>query len=364
MDKLKRYIDCLVPIEGCTLRCHYCYITCHRKFNNDRATFKYTPEEIKRAFTKERLGGTCLINLCGGGETLLPEVMLQYIKVLLENGHYIMVVTNATLTSRFEEISKWPKELLERLIFKFSYHYLEFKQKGMLERFFSNVKLMRDRGASFTVEVTPCDELMPYVDECIDYCMKEIGAKPHCTIARDESRPDVLPILTKLPKDKYYQFWSSKFESSLFEFKWKIFEVPRKEFCYAGNWSGFFFLGSGLMTQCNVSQISQDIVKNPDEPIKFPTIGICQERHCYNGHSWLALGDIPDMETPTYAELRNRICADGTEWLQPKFKAFFSQKLKDENEQFNAIKKLCVTARSRWYTLRVKIGKIRRKIIG
>ena len=314
MDKLKRYIDCIVPIEGCTLRCHYCYITCHRKFNNNKAVFKYTPAQVKAAMTKERLGGTCLVNLCGAGETLIPEEVLDYAKALLENGHYVMLVTNATLTSRFELMSKWPKGLLERLFFKFSYHYLQLKERNLLDRFFSNIKMMKDAGASFTVEVTPSDELIPFVDECIQRCVDELGAKPHCTVARDERVPDKLPILTNMTRDEYKAFWGQKFESKLFEYKLSIFEVPRKEFCYAGVWSNHFVLGSGVLKQCYMTLAGQDIVKDPSRPIKVPAIGRCQELHCYNGHSWIALGDIPELESPTYAEMRNRVCADGSEW--------------------------------------------------
>lgn len=342
MDKLKRYIDCIVPIEGCTLRCHYCYITCHRKFNNNKAEFKYTPAQIKAAMTKERLGGTSLINLCGAGETLIPEVVLDYVKVLLENGHYVMVVTNATISQRFDVMAQWPKELLERLFFKFSYHYLELKERNLLDRFFGNIKKMRDAGVSFTIEVTPNDELIPLVDECIERCVSELGAKPHCTVARDESDPEKLPILTKtLSHDEYRDFWGGKFESKLFEYKLSIFEVPRKEFCYAGLWSNHFILGTGVMKQCYRTLVSQDIVRNPDEPIRIPPIGRCQELHCYNGHGWIALGDIPELSSPTYAEMRNRICQDGSEWLNEKFKAFVSQRTCDNNPHYNSFQKQC-----------------------
>ena len=57
MDKIKRFIDCYVPVTTCTLRCHYCYITHHRLFDNKLPTFKYTPEQVRKALSKERLGG-------------------------------------------------------------------------------------------------------------------------------------------------------------------------------------------------------------------------------------------------------------------------------------------------------------------
>ena len=124
MDKMKRFIDIYVPVEACTLRCHYCYITHHRLFANKLPKFKYDVDTFRKALSKERLGGTCLLNFCGGGETLLPPEMPRYIKAVLEEGHYVMVVTNATIDKAFDEIASFPKELLSRLFFKFSYHYL------------------------------------------------------------------------------------------------------------------------------------------------------------------------------------------------------------------------------------------------
>ena len=101
MDKIKRFIDCYIPTETCNFRCHYCYITQNRKFNNKVAKFNYTPEYIAKALSKERLGGVCLINFCAGGETLIAEEVIDIIKALLVEGHYVMVVTNGSLTKRF-----------------------------------------------------------------------------------------------------------------------------------------------------------------------------------------------------------------------------------------------------------------------
>ena len=140
MDTIKRYIDCYVPVTGCTLRCNYCYITQHRLFDSKLPKFKYSPEHVRKALSRERLGGTCLINMCGGGETLLPPEMPAYAKALLEEGHYVMIVTNATVDKRFDEIAAFPPELTKRVFFKFSYHYLELKKKNLLERFFANIR--------------------------------------------------------------------------------------------------------------------------------------------------------------------------------------------------------------------------------
>jgi pyruvate-formate lyase-activating enzyme len=126
---------------------------------------KYSPEDVKKALSKKRLGGICLINICAGGETLLCKEVVDYTRVLLEEGHYVMIVTNATITDKMKKIAAFPSELLNRLFFKMSYHYVELKKRDLLSVFFENIRMLRDAGASFTLEVTPYDDLVPYIDE-------------------------------------------------------------------------------------------------------------------------------------------------------------------------------------------------------
>lgn len=338
MDKLKRFIDCYIDTETCNLRCHYCYIAQLGKFKNKLVKFKYSPQEIRKALSVSRLGGKCLINLCAGGETLLSKEVIPIVKELLEEGHYVMIVTNGTLTNRFKEIAKLPKELLERLFFKFSFHYLELKRLNIIDQFFDNIKMMIDAGCSFTLEITPSDELIPYIDELKKISMEKVGAYCHSTIARDDRTSDIV-VLTSKDFDEYKKIWG-QLNSDLFKFKTEIFSKKRREFCYAGDWSVYINLSSGEMKQCYFGRVIDNIYKNIDKPLHFEAVGCnCLLAHCYNGHAYLAIGDIPELETPTYAELRNRVTKDGKEWLNPKMKAFMSQKLKDNNEEYSETKK-------------------------
>lgn len=345
-DKLKRFIDLYVPVTTCTLHCHYCYIYHTGLFKNKLPEFQYSPEVVKKAMTKERLGGTCLINICGGGETLLPPQMTDYIRALLENGHYVMVVTNGTVSKRFDEIAQFPSELLSRLFFKFSYHYLELKKKKLFELFFGNIRKMRDVGCSFTLELTPNDESIPFIDEIKETAKREVGAVCQITIARNEIAPEKNnPILTKLSYEEYMETWGV-FDSDMFEYKKTIFGQKRTEFCYAGDWSFVLNLGTGIMRQCYCHFKAQQIFEMPDAPIDFTPIGQqCSLPHCHNGHAFLTLGCIPEHESITYAQIRNRVCADGSEWLQPNVKEFFSCKLKDNNREYSWIEK-------KWHSLR------------
>jgi len=363
MDKIKRYIDCYVPVTTCTLRCHYCYIVQNNLFNNKVHKLKYSPETVRKALSKERLGGICLINFCAAGETLISPQVLKYVREVLEEGHYVMIVTNATLSNRFDEIISFPKDLLNRLFFKFSYHYIELKNRNLLDRFFQNIKKVRDAGCSFTLEVTPNDELIPLIDEMNNRALAELGGLPHFTIARDERDPEKLPILTNLSHEEYIETWG-KFNSPIFDYKLKIFEVKRHEFCYAGDWSFYLNLGTGMMTQCYKTLEAHDIFDDTESPIPFKAIGNnCLEHHCYNGHSYLVLGDIPELKAPTYAELRNRICPDGSEWLKPDMKAFMSSKLFESNQEYSDEKKRQINKNAQKKLLVKKAKNIIKKVI-
>lgn len=363
MDKIKRFIDFYVPVESCTFRCHYCYITHHRKFDNKLPVLKYSAEQVRAGLSKERMGGPCLINICGGGETLLPPEIIGYIRVLLEEGHYVMVVTNASVTKRFEEMAQFPPELMKRLFFKFSYHYLQLKERGLLDRFVSNVKMMSDAGASYTIEATPSDELIPYIDEMKEFSIKNFGAVNHVTVARNEAAKGNLPILTNLSYQEYEQTWST-FHSEFFEYKFSIFNKKRKEFCYAGDWSFVINIGTGIMQQCYCSYFEQNILDDPTKPIKFLAVGNnCNQYHCYNGHAFLCLGDIPEHKAPTYATIRNRVCSDGSEWLKPEMKAFMSTRLKESNEEYTVLQKKKINSEIRRLKRKRQVKDFLKKII-
>ena len=333
LDKIKKFIDCYIPITTCNFRCPYCYITQNNRWNDALPEFKYSAQYVRKALSKERLGGTCLLNMCGGGETLLPPYIIELLKELLEEGHYIWVITNGSLNKRFEEISKFPKNLLYRLAFKFSFHYLELKRLNKLEDYVKNIKLMQDSGASFSIEITPYDELIEYIDEIKEFSLKNFGALPHITVAREDNT-DNKKILTKLSKQEYNKVWS-QFNSKMFSFKLSTFLVKRKEYCYAGKWSYILDIGKGVLSQCYSNNMQQNIFENM-KPIKIKSVGRkCLEPHCYNSHAFLTWGNIPRLKAPYYYEMRNRIQSDEKEWLNPYMKEFCSHKLEENNNKFN-----------------------------
>jgi len=349
---MKRFIDCVIPFRTCNLRCSYCYITHTKSFGAKLPVFPYSAEHIGRALSVERLGGTSLINICGEGETLLPPEVPGIVREILEQGHYVMVVTNGTISQRFEELALLPPDCLRRLFIKFSFHYMELKKRNWLDLFFANVAKMREAGASFSVELTPSDEMIPSIEDAMAICREQVGAVCHVTVARDETTRD-LRILTRLSREEYRQAWG-QFDSDLFRFKLGVFGEKRREFCYAGLWSGFLDLVSGELKQCYCEAPIQNIYEDENAPIRFRPVGPhCRLPHCYNAHVFMTLGLLPSVSTPTFAAMRNRVCPDGSEWLRPAFREFISRNLGEENQEWSRLERMRFELGRAWAQSRI-----------
>lgn len=119
----------------------------------------------------------------------------------------LSIVTNGTLTHRFQQLAAFPSELLDRLFIKFSFYYLELKRLNLSETYFANIKRMQQAGASFTVEMTPCDEEIPLIPEIKQVCMENLGALCHVTIARSDVDPDNrIPHLSQHTFEEYKKY--------------------------------------------------------------------------------------------------------------------------------------------------------------
>ena len=321
---MKRIILCAIPTSICNFRCRYCYLT-HRGeyYQGKQANIQYTPEYISKALSKVRLGGACYFNFCADGETLLTKDIDKYIYEIVKEGHYAEIVTNMTITPMLDKIFSWEKELLERVTFKCSFHYLQLVERNLLETFADNVKKAWECGCSANVEITPDDELIPYIEEVKEFSMKHFGALPHLSIARDDKNEH--DFLTSLSEDEYKKVWS-QFDSAFWKFKLEIFNEKRNEYCYAGAWSLYINFATGATTQCYCSRYQQNVYEDITKPINFKAIGKCQETHCYNGHMLLTLGCIPNFTDVCYGNIRDRVRADGSHWIQPKMLAFLNSK--------------------------------------
>lgn len=338
MDKIKRMILLHVSTSICNFRCHYCYLAQRsEKYQGVQPKMKYSPEYVAKALSPERMGGICYINSCAEGETLLTKNIDLYYKALVEQGHYLEIVTNLTVTPMIDKILQWDAELLKRVEFKASFHYLELKRKNLLDVFANNANKIWKAGASVNIEITPSDELIPYIDEVKEFSLTHFGALPHLTIARNDATSGI-EKLTRLSEKEYEETWKV-FNSGFWEFKQTVFGKKQNDFCYAGLWSITVNLSDGYTNACYFKKAKRDnIFENINKPYKFNPIGRCPIAHCYNAHMLLTFGLIPGATDVCYGNIRNRVRDDGTEWLQPELKDFFNSKLIDSNKKWSTSK--------------------------
>ena len=340
MGTIKRFFECLIPVTACNLKCNYCYVIQRNNRKHEMAQLKYTPEQIGRALRQERLGGICYFSICGSGETTLQKDIEEIVFHILREGHYVNITTNGTIGIQLKKIIHRAQPYISRLHFAFSFHYLELMQRGLIDDFFDNVNMIRRAGASIVVQLNLCDEYIPYLPEIEKICLERIGAKPQLAATRKEDiRLRHIELLTEYSEDEYIKL-GERFDSPLFRFTMKNFNIQRKEFCYAGDWSGVLDLSTGIMRRCYSSYIYQDIFRNPEEKIRFLAVGnCCGSPFCMNSSHFMAIGVIPEIDTPSYADLRNRKEAS---WYTKDMYAFLSGKLCENNEEYKVIrKKIC-----------------------
>ncbi len=339
MDKIVKYIDVVVPVEACTLRCEYCYLTSLKEETPKQLEhLSFDASFFRKALAKERLGGCCRISFCGTGETTLLPNFIDYVQEILNEGHFVDVVTNGTVTKVLQQLTQLAPELRERILVRFSLHYLELKKHQKLDMFFNNINLLRGAGVSISVSLVASDAYIPFIDEIKQVCVAHIGAYPHISFARDESKSE-MPLESALNQEEYVQTWQS-FNCSSFDFQNAIFSEQRKEFCMAGAWTYVLYMKTGELLQCHRSIVSQNIYRNINEPIMQKPIGhFCKASHCICGQLVLSQGVIPELHAPTFASTHNRTDADGKDWLTMREIEVGSLTFKECNHVYNALEK-------------------------
>lgn len=338
-EKIHKILLINVPLSICNFRCHYCYLSQRdESYQGVQPEMLYSPEQVGYALRQERLGGLAFCNICADGETLLLKNLDKYVKAIVQEGHYVEIVSNMTITSMIQKILSLDKELLKHIEFKCSFHFLELKKRNLLQTFADNINLVWESGCSANIEITPTDELIPYIDEIKEFSMKNFKAYPHFTIARNDKTKGIDYLTNTTPKE-YIDTWK-QFESDFFDFKTSIFGVKQENFCYAGKWSAYINLATGNAKQCYCGFSLGNVFSNPDSPFPEMPVGKCNLAHCYNGHALLSLGLIPENNISyKYGDIRDREKMDGTRFLQPDIKSFFNGQLIETNKEYSLLKK-------------------------
>lgn len=347
-DIMNKLILCFIPTNKCNLRCSYCFVSQTNEWERDDIQFRYPVEHIIKGLSKERLGGSCYINLTAQGETLLYKDIVSLTRGLLEEGHHVEIITNATITKKIDEILDFPDDLLENLFFKCSYHYEQMKGKPIEKVYWQNIDKIKKSPCSFTIELMPHDEIVGELDQICKDCTVHAGAVCHATVGRVDKNRN-MPILTSQSQDEYVNTWS-RLNSAMFNLKVKLFGVRRKEFCYAGKWSLLIDVASGEVSQCYGRINTQNIFEDLSKPIQFVPVGYsCMLPFCFNGHSHIAWGIIPELNSPTYYEVRNRDCEDGSSWVKKHSENYFKQKFINNHKTYSKSQKILHTIVNPFY---------------
>lgn len=358
MEKIKRFVECTIPISKCNLRCSYCYVIQQNRRNTNTSVFRCEPEIIGKAFSQQRWGGVVLVNLCAFGETLFCQELPDIVYYILKQGHYINITNNGTVTGNLKKILRKTQGMHSRLCFAFSLHYIELKKRNMLDLFAENVKMVKNEGCSYVVQLNLADEYIECLDEIKEYALKNFGALPQIALTRKEAKG--YSIFTKYTDDEYYQYGNS-FKSPLFSFTFKNFRVKRKEFCYAGDWSYKLDLASGELRSCYFCRPFYNIYEDLNEKIKTNTVGNnCGSAYCINSSHFMSLGVIPEIQCPSYVSLRDR---DNT-WYTPEMRLFLSGVLSDNNNQYNLFQKYMANKRFKTFLGKRTTCNFKRRIKG
>ena len=330
--RIHRFIDLqLRNTTTCNFHCEYCYVWRHDGYIEGRKTSDYTPKQIRHALSYQRCGGPCFVNICASGETMLSQDIVELVAELLKEGHYVSVVTNGTVTRPIEKILMLPAALQERMFFKLSYHYLELQRTNLENRFWENVSTIANSACSYTIEITPHDNLIPHIKEIKEiFKQKANGAMPHITYARDSTKSD-FDLLSELSLQEYEHVWG-QFDSALFSLKNKLYNKHINDFCYAGNWTFNVSLQSGNMQTCYRQTQFFPILSDVDSPLPELALGEkCAMRYCFNGHAFIAWGAVPTIKCDSYLAMRDREDSDGNHWVKPAYARAMKQKLYDNN---------------------------------
>lgn len=337
-NRNRKFIDIILDgTTACNFRCEYCYLKGKSSaYTNQIKTSNHTPKEVRLGLSKRRLGGKCFINICASGETMLSEDIIELVYELLDEGHVVSIVTNGTISKKFKELVEFPPGLLENLFIKFSFHFLELKKRNLLDVFFNNVQMIKESNCSYTIEITPHDSLIPYIDE-IKHVFETYanGAMPHISFARDSSKKD-FDVLTSLTLDEYREIWG-QFDSDMFDLKSKWYNIKITDFCYAGNWSCRINLLEGSIQSCYHHSSMGSLFRDIDKPFPVQTIAHdCKMPYCFNEHAYFAFGCVPSISCCSYLDVRDRTDKDGNHWIKQKLASFIKQKLYYNNYQFAA----------------------------
>lgn len=342
MENFVRFFNCPIPVTGCNLRCDYCYLVQQGNeklldFKESNEGFMYSVPHMLKALDPERLGGICAFHVCGEGETMLWSEICDFALGLYEMGHYVSFTTNCTITKTMKRFTEFPREYREKMFFKCSFHYREFKKRGLLETFAANVNALAGAGISYTVELVTNDYVLDNLEEIKKFSMENFGAMPHVLTQRSELVRGKYPRMESLlGRERYDKTWG-QFDSALFKFHQAEFDKKHNEFCYAGVYSLQFHLKTGNVFPCpGNNKLVVNLFENIEQKPKFVPVGHnCPFDNCWFGYVTHILGGVNrELNSEIYfKEFRDRVRKDnGQYWLSDTMRFAYGHRCSEFHE--------------------------------
>lgn len=258
---------------------------------------RYSLEAIAESLSPECVGGPCFFYGYADGEPLLHEENLRLLAALAAQGHFVAVTTNlnAAEPGRLERVfascDRW------RVLFLASLHWHELRRRGRLNAFFDTMDFLRTAGFSCRIRLCLAPEYRSDLEAIDALCLQRTGQLPLLTRWRGPESPDL----------DMNELDGIGARSPVYRLQKLSMDVPRREFCFAGERSVVLDLGSGELRACLAEPVTG--VLNPNSPHKeLPFPGEPVGRHCHA--RWCMCcsilwpwGVLPDLFPGTWADL-------------------------------------------------------------
>lgn len=318
-DRIKHF-SCEIGSCACNINCSYCYVDFQDPKLKYNMHFSHSVSFIMKALSRKRLGGRAFFNICGEGETLLKHGFIELVHGLLEEGHYVGIITNGTVTPKLKELLAFPEDMKERMLIQFSCHYLELKRQNMIDVYFDNVNLVRNGGVSVCTTMPGSDEYLPYKDEIKKIALDKTGFLPVISPIRAESKQGQgFPHGSKLPWNEYMDIWDD-FGSRSIEIRNETLGKFTGQ-CYAGINSGWINMETGELRSCIPGEHVDNIYTDISSKIRFwEQPHSCGEGYCSHNGMFLSGRENQSVTLPTWYEMFSRIDVDGNPTFIGKMK--------------------------------------------
>lgn len=303
------------PQTECDLNCAYCYLRGGRRTADGDFMRRHSPEAIAESLSPERIGGPCFFYGFADGEPLLHDVNVRLMAALAARGHFAAVTTNLNAADARRMERAFAPEDRWRVLFLASLHWHELQRRGRLDAFFDTMDRLRKAGFSCRIRLCLAPEYLSELEEVDALCLRRTGKLPLLTRWRGNESPGLnMDDLDRIGV-----------RSPVYRLQKRCADVPRREFCLAGERSAVLDLGSGEIRACLAEPVAAvldpsamgNIHPFPGEPVGCH----CHARWCMCCSILWPWGVLPELFNGTWADL---FFAPGDRCVDPALHAALS----------------------------------------